>query len=340
MLKKLRLKFVVINMALVTAMLCAIFGLIYHFTRLDLERENLSMMRAVAAFPALGRLDRPDEPAEEVRLPYFVLQVEAGGGVSILGGGYYDLSDTAFLQELAGQAARDAADFGVLEDYKLRLCRVETPAGERLVFSDISSEQATLEGLARSLAVTGALSFAAFLGLSLLLARWAVKPVERAWRQQQQFVADASHELKTPLAEEALLPFEPLLFERGLTLTPCIQPGITVRGREGPLRQVLEILLDNAQKYAVPPSAVYLHLARSGRSRCRLMVENRAATLPPEELENIFKRFYRVDKARSRDGSFGLGLPIARQIVSAHRGRIWAESHGERIRFYVELPLA
>ena len=142
------------------------------------------------------------------------------------------------------------------------------------------------------------------------------------------------------LAEEALLPFEPLPFERGLTLTPCIQPGITVRGREGPLRQVLEILLDNAQKYAVPPSAVYLHLARSGRSRCRLMVENRAAPLPPEELENIFKRFYRVDKARSRDGSFGLGLPIARQIVSAHRGRIWAESHGERIRFYVELPLA
>lgn len=170
MLKKLRLKFVVINMALVTAMLCAIFGLIYHFTRLDLERENLSMMRAVAAFPALGRLDRPDEPAEEVRLPYFVLQVEAGGGVSVLGGGYYDLSDTAFLQELTRQAARAAADFGVLEDYKLRFCR--------------------------------------------------------------------------------------------------------------------------------------------------------------------------VDKARSRDGSFGLGLPIARQIVSAHRGRIWAESHGERIRFYVELPLA
>ena len=52
------------------------------------------------------------------------------------------------------------------------------------------------------------------------------------------------------------------------------------------------------------------------------------------ESENII-----TVQARSRDGSFGLGLPIARQIVSAHRGRIWAESREGRARFYVELPL-
>ena len=83
MLKKLRLKFVIINMAIVTAMLCVIFGLVYHSTRVDLEQENLAMMRAIAAFPALDRPGRPDQPPEEVRLPYFVLEVGADGAVSL-----------------------------------------------------------------------------------------------------------------------------------------------------------------------------------------------------------------------------------------------------------------
>ena len=69
MLKKLRLKFVIINMVIVTAMLCVIFGLIYHSTRVDLEQENLSMMRAIASLPGLDRAGRGDEPPQEVRLP-------------------------------------------------------------------------------------------------------------------------------------------------------------------------------------------------------------------------------------------------------------------------------
>ena len=141
------------------------------------------------------------------------------------------------------------------------------------------------------------------------------------------------------LVEEAVLPFEPAFFERGLTLTARVQPGLAVWGRPDQLRQAVDVLLDNARKYALSPSAVYLHLDRTRHDRCLLMVENKADPLSPQELEDIFKRFYRTDKARSRSGSFGLGLPIAKQIVAAHRGRIWAESREGRVRFYIELPL-
>ena len=71
--------------------------------------------------------------------------------------------------------------------------------GKFLVFADISSERATLDGLRRTCLLIGGLSFLAFLWVSVLLSKWAVRPVERAWQQQRQFVAAASHELKTPL---------------------------------------------------------------------------------------------------------------------------------------------
>ena len=58
----------------------------------------------------------------------------------------------------------------------------------------------------------------------------------------------------------------------------------------------------------------------------------------PEDLKHIFKRFYRVDKARSQAGSFGLGLSIAQNIVTRHKGKIWVESEGGVNCFYVKLP--
>ena len=70
---------------------------------------------------------------------------------------------------------------------------------ERIVFVDISSEFAALESLVKTCIMVGILSLAVFFLLSLLLARWAIRPVEEAWNRQRQFVADASHELKTPL---------------------------------------------------------------------------------------------------------------------------------------------
>ena len=135
-----------------------------------------------------------------------------------------------------------------------------------------------------------------------------------------------------------MLPFEPVFFEKGLALSWQLQEGITIHGSAQQLQQVIDILLDNAQKYASGSGEVCVSLQQLGRHSCLLSVSNPGEDIPAGELKNLFKRFYRLDKARQRDGGFGLGLSIAEQVVQAHHGRIWAESQAGIIRFFVELP--
>ena len=400
MIQRLRFKFVLVNMGIVTILLCTILGLVFYFTSAQLEMESIRMMEDIASRPF--QLDAPGEPGPDVRLPFFTLQVGPHGELMSADGGYYDLSDGDLLSGLVATAAASPQRLGVISEYELRYYRVDAPASQRLVFADISSERATLEGLRTTCLLIGGLSFFAFLWVSILLSKWAVRPVELAWKQQRRFVAAASHELKTPLTvimtnaellaapelreekrerslssilsmsrqmrglieqmlelartdspeaaalfrpvdlsrlvSQAVLPFEPLFFERGLSLDAQVEEGIGVTGEETQLRRVVEILLDNAQKYAKPGGSAAVVLRRRGRGRCVLSVSDEGDPIPPEERRQIFQRFYRADPARSRDGSFGLGLSIAEGIVKQHRGRIWAESRDGRNIFSVELP--
>ena len=136
----------------------------------------------------------------------------------------------------------------------------------------------------------------------------------------------------------ALLTFEPVFFERGRMLEQRVIEDIHVQGSAEQLRQIVDILLDNARKYTEPSGTVSVYLERWGHYRCRLTVSNPGTPLSEAEQKDIFKRFYRTDPARSRDGSFGLGLSIAQRITEEHHGRIWVESSGGYNRFTVELP--
>ena len=112
-----------------------------------------------------------------------------------------------------------------------------------------------------------------------------------------------------------------------------------VLGDEDALRRVADILLDNAFKYTAQPGSVGLSLEQRG-DRVVMMVKDSGIGIAEEEKDKIFERFYRVDKARSREqGGVGLGLAIAQWIVAQHRGSITVESApGEGSVFRLEFP--
>ncbi len=153
-------------------------------------------------------------------------------------------------------------------------------------------------------------------------------------RETESFVAEMD---LSSLVEDCILPFEPLYFERGLLLESEVEPGIRIRGNEQVLRQCVDNLLDNAQKYS-EPGTVHVRLRRNGR-QAELTVTNPAQEMSRAECRSIFKRFYRLDAARTSSGSYGLGLAIAERIVEHHGGKITCGWEAGKICFTVTLPM-
>jgi two-component system OmpR family sensor kinase len=105
------------------------------------------------------------------------------------------------------------------------------------------------------------------------------------------------------------------------------------------LTQVLRNLVRNAVAHTAPEDQIEV-TARPHGDRLRITIGDSGPGIAPEQLAQIFERFYRTEDSRSRDsGGSGLGLAIARAIVEAHGGRIWAESEpGRGTRMQLELP--
>lgn len=104
--------------------------------------------------------------------------------------------------------------------------------------------------------------------------------------------------------------------------------GDTVMADERRIEQVLANLLDNALRFATPGSEVALTTTREG-AWVSVQVHNTGEPIPPDDLPNIFDRFYQVDQARTRNGHSGLGLAIVRELVQAHGGEVTAQSSPE-----------
>lgn len=407
MIKKLRWKFVLVMTAFSMAVLCLVLFFSFATMKNNIEQENEKTLKQIAEMQQVSIMGLPRFQTDNIRVPYFMVDVSQSGMVSNLQSNYMRMDaqvDEELLLDLVANALKQKENMGVLAGEDLRFYRKAKIGGWRLVYLDMTMENNMIRNLSGNMLLIGLGSFVGIFFLSMGLAYWITKPVERAWNQQRQFVADASHELKTPLtvilsntdmllnqcteADEhsekrlsniraesirmkglvedmldlarsdagrlkqqlapvsvsdtvmdAVLLFEALAFERKKELQYQIEENLSVLGSGDRLKQLTEILLDNAMKYSPEQGCIWVKLERNSAKALRLMVANTGDTMTPEQCRRIFERFYRTDPARQNNGGYGLGLSIASSIVTEMGGKIWCESRNGINSFFVQLPL-
>lgn len=139
--------------------------------------------------------------------------------------------------------------------------------------------------------------------------------------------------------------FYPLLEEKGNQALLHSDENVTVYGDPVKLARVFHNILKNAIAYSYRNTRIDIFVEEAREetelspNKIIITFQNQGKTIPKEKLESVFDKFYRMDEARnSNTGGAGLGLAIAKEIVTRHGGRIFAESEKEQVTFRVELP--
>ena len=237
MFKRLRNRFLILNMAIISVLLLSAFSIVYAFTYNQTQRNidmrlsrTLNMGREFNAGSRSGKGDRqaadtpntppvPPEgfppqsggtevgtvPQPQDGKPFqlaldFTIETDDNGNIQTVNS-IFDIEDAVYahITALALATKRDSGDIRFENtSWAFRRAPLET-GGVRIAFLDISREKGMLQSLVFTFAGVGLLALFVIFLISRLFANRAIRPIETAWEKQNQFIADASHELKTPL---------------------------------------------------------------------------------------------------------------------------------------------
>ena len=403
---RLKIKFLFYNMAIVTAVIGVTFFAAAAVVKSRSYRETDQILSQIAE-GAGSRIIF--DGASQVRVPHFSVIVTADGAMLLQEGNYNSFPDQAFLDEVILLGMDGRGETGFLPEYSLKYFREARPEGVFLAFADTSYSETMMESVWQYGAAACVGIWLLFFVLSWFFAGWAVRPLEKAMTAQKEFVANASHELKTPLTilaantellsghisgrdeesdkwlenmkqecqemrklveslltlarsdagtgkkkafsrfdfgellMEELLTFEPVFYQAGRMLSyEDLEESreFFVNGNREELKQLLQVLLDNAVRYSNPQSATTVSMEETGRGGFCLQVKSHGTPIPKEQREAVFERFYRGDTSRASGFGCGLGLLIAKEIAREHKAVLGLTCEDGANCFYLKMRTA
>jgi two-component system sensor histidine kinase CiaH len=411
MFKKLRNKFLVINLVTISVMMLIAFSSIYLITYNNVHRDIDMELHKISEFnqksKEIPKDPKPnfdkDKSPQDRSLSFNLITDKEGTIISSFS--IFDMEEKFYEEAKKIALSKN----GATGEFKLdgnhwAYIRDSYEDGHRIVFLDVTSAQGILTSLIYTFLAVALIMLIFIFFISKFFANKAIEPIKNVFDKQKQFIADASHELKTPLAvintnvdvlltngednindgskwlyyiksevermtkltndllyltqidysdiniifsefdlseavENVILTMEAVIYENNISLQYDIEANIKVYGNIEQIKQVVMILLDNALKYTNHKGSVNVTLKKY-QSNILFSVINTGIGIPVECTDEIFDRFYRIDKSRARNkGGYGLGLAIAKAIVEQHKGRIAVKSvEDESTTFTVELP--